>query len=406
MSAPAGIVLSNLFPNSAEPTRGQFIWQETRALARRHPLTVVSPLPWVPPGLRSRPRYAFHAARRRERREGLEVRYPRHLVPPGFGRFLYGDLMVLALAPLLRRLVREGAPRFLVAHYVYPDGYAAVRLGRRHGLPVLVKARGSDVNVHTDDALRRRLTLWTLRRADAVAAVSAALRERMAALGLERGDVAVVPNGVDTALFYPRDRDACRRELGLEAAPTTFLFVGNWVPVKGLDVLLEAFAMLGEVERAGLRLLLLGGGGEEAALREAVRVRDLDAQVRFLPAVPHDAVPLWMGACDCLVLPSRMEGCPNVLVEALACGRPVVASRVGGVPEIVVEGETGLLVPPGRPAPLADALRQAAGFALRPEASPLWGRDWEQVGDEMAGLVAGMLARSDHRQGRDPSWTS
>jgi len=405
VSAPAGIVLSNLFPNSAEPTRGQFIWQETRALARRFPLTVVSPLPWVPPGLRGRPRYVFHDARRHERREGLEAWYPRHLVPPGLGRFLYGDLMALALAPLVRRLVREVAPRFLVAHYVYPDGYAALRLGRRHGLPVLVKARGSDVNVYTDDPRRRRLTLRTLRRADAVAAVSAALRARMADLGLERGDVAVVPNGVDTSLFHPRDRDACRRELGVEAAPFTFLFVGNWVPVKGLDVLIEAFASLDDAERAGLRLLLLGRGGEEAALREAVRAGGLHGQVRFLPAVPHDRVPLWIGACDCLVLPSRMEGCPNVLVEALACGRPVVASRVGGVPEIVVEGKTGLLVPPGEPAPLAEALRaMAGGFSPQPEASPLWGRDWERVGDEMAELVAGMLSRCG-RQGRDP-WTS
>jgi teichuronic acid biosynthesis glycosyltransferase TuaC len=400
-SQRCGIVITNLFPNAVERTRGMFVWQETLSMRERHgyDLRVLAPLPWVPPFLRDKGRYAYHGAPAVETLEGFTVHHPRHLVTPRVLRFCYGDYVYWGLRGLYARLHAERPADFIVAHYAFPDGYAALRLARHYRIPLLVKVRGSDVNLFTESLIRRRLTMATLRGADRVVAVSAALKARMVELGLAAEHVTVMPNGVNVERFAPRDRAACRRELGLPEAPFLFLFVGTLRTIKGLTTLLQAFRALPEMQRRRARLVLIGEGELEEDLRGRIERFGMAEQVSLLPPVPHTEIPRWVGACDCLVLPSTMEGYPNVLVEALAAERPVIASRVGGIPEIVVDGATGILVPPGEAWPLTDAMqRMLEGFVFDASRATAAGRRWEDVADEMHGLIDGMLA--ERKRGR------
>lgn len=400
-SAGRGIVITNLFPNAVEPTRGQFVLQETQALRARHgyALRVLAPLPWVPPFLRGKSRYPFSAVPATAGVEGFDVEYPRHIVTPGVLRFCYGDFLLWGAAPAFARLHATAPADFVIAHYAFPDGYAAMRLARRHKLPLLIKVRGSDVNLFTRGFARRRLTLAALGGADRVVTVSGALRDRLAQLGLPPERVAVVPNGVDPERFTPRERASSRRELGLPEEPFLFLFVGILRPIKGLTTLLQAFRAIPEMERRRARLVLIGAGNLETELRERIERFGMAEQVELRPPVPHAEIARWLGAADCLVLPSIMEGYPNVLVEALAARRPVIASRVGGIPEIVVDGESGLLVPPGESWPLTDAmLKMMAGFRFDDSRAGAARRRWDDVADEMHDLIQGMLA--ERRRGR------
>ena len=398
MAGRQGIVITNLFPNPVEKTRGMFVWQETRRLLERHgyDLRVLSPLPWVPPFLRTEPRFAHAQVPASAEVEGLRVHYPRHLVTPRVGRSFYGQFMVWSLSGLFRRLLKSRPAEFVLAHYAFPDGYAAMRLARRHGLPLLVKVRGSDVNVFTRQAARRRLTVRTLERADRVIAVSEALKSKMVDLGVESGKITVVTNGVNADRFVPRDRAASRRDLGLEADPFTFLFVGSLRPLKGVLTLLQAFRAIQAEKRRDARLVIIGGGELKGELERRIERYGLGDQVRLLPPVEHTEIPRWFGACDCLVLPSTNEGYPNVVVEALAAARPVIASRVGGIPEIVVDGKSGILVPPGEPWPLTDAMvSMIDGFDFDPAASPAAMRSWEDVSDDMDALIESAIAERE-----------
>jgi glycosyltransferase involved in cell wall biosynthesis len=170
----------------------------------------------------------------------------------------------------------------------------------------------------------------------------------------------VIYNGVERARYRPRPRDESRRRLGIETEAPTVVFVGNLKPVKGLEFLLAAFATLRE-KTTGARLHLIGRGPLEADLRKTVIDAGLDDAVRLEGEQSPAEVARWMSAADLVCLPSVNEGVPNVLLEAMACGTPVVASDVGGIPEIVDPGACGYLVAPGDPRELADALERALG---------------------------------------------
>ncbi len=392
----SGLIITNLFPNPVEPARGIFVWQETHRLRERYDLKVMAPLPWVPSSLREIRKFAHHAAPLREEREGIEVHHPRHIVIPRYFRFLYGPLLYLALLPLMRQLTKERRPDFIIGHYAFPDGYAAVKLGKKLGIPVLVKARGSDINLFTRSWLRRRLTLWTLRKAQQVVAVSQALKDKMISLGIDGDKVAVVRNGLDGTRFRKMDKSECRAKLELEQEPYTFLFIGYLRDIKGVLCMLQAFRAIPVMERMKARLVIIGEGElqDEVALR--IKRFGMSGQVRLHPPVPHSEVPEWMGACDCLLLPSLMEGYPNVLVEALASNRPVIASRVGGIPEIVVDGHTGKLIPPEDPWRLTDAMMEMMnGFEFNEAAAAASGRGWDSVATEMSELIQGMLPKEE-----------
>jgi phosphatidylinositol alpha-1,6-mannosyltransferase len=268
---------------------------------------------------------------------------------------LPGFLLALVLAA--RRL--SGRSDLIHAHWI-PCGLAALLASGRQGPPVIVTILGSDMTLARRSALVRRI----LNRAASIVAVSEAMRTELIALGLHPDRIVVVRLAMRLSPPPHGDRATLRRRAGLEER-TTLLFLGRLSHVKGPDVLMDAVSR-GLLEETNSQLVFLGGGNMEASLREAARSIP-SGRIHFAGSVPHGEVPQWLGACDLLVMPSRSEGLPVALIEALSFGIPVVASSVGGIPEIVNAGNSGWLVPPEDPIALEKALRDALADSPRRE---------------------------------------
>ncbi|MGQ0552051.1 MAG: glycosyltransferase [Planctomycetota bacterium] len=352
------LVYTTLFPDAVRPHHGIFVQERLFAYARRHSaqLAVVAPRPLAPPWGPARWR-AWAAAPRQAQLGEVPVRYPRYLSPPGFGDRFRAGLLAAGSRRALRASALALDAQILDAHYAWPDGVAAFRLrpeleaalGRR--LPLVITARGTDLNLAPGLPGVRAQLAAALRGADQVVCVAEALRQVALELGVPPERVTTLRNGVDLQRFAPGDRAAARAACGLPAAGTLLLCVGHLDPRKGQQLLLPALAEagragIGEALPAATQLLLVGSGEGEAGLRALAGQLGLAERVRFVGAVPPARLPDYYRAADLLVLPSLREGWPNVLLEALACGTPVLATRVWGTPEVLGTCPAGLLVEP------------------------------------------------------------
>jgi glycosyltransferase involved in cell wall biosynthesis len=347
------LAITKIFPNAAEPLSAPFNRQQFAALARRCELEVAATIPWFPgAGLLGKWSSAGKLARvpRTEEIAGIPVRHPRTLFVPRLAHGAWGPLYLASIAPGLLRY--RGKIDIVLGTWAYPDGFAAVIAARLLGVPCVVKLHGSDINVIAKLPGPRRQTAWALAHAARVVAVSRALGDEVAALGVPRERIALVMNGVDSELFHLRDRAQARRELGLPDGPMA-LCVANLKPEKGVLDLARAWAHVAR-ELPDARLVMVGGGPLRAELEA-----QLPPRATLAGPQPLAKVPIWMAACDVLVLPSHVEGTPNVVLEALACGRRVVASAVGGVPDLLTSDALGAMVPARQPDLLAAALTQA-----------------------------------------------
>jgi glycosyltransferase involved in cell wall biosynthesis len=360
---PRLVVFSSLFPSAVQPHAGLFIRERMFRVGRELPLAVVSPRPWFPgQGLirRWRPGYRPMPGAR-ERQDGFDVYYPRFLSFPGVLRGLDGFLMALGSLSRVGKLAREGGANLIDAHFAYPDGYAATLLGRWLGLPVTITLRGTEVPLSRDPPRRRRL-LEALGRADQVFSVSASLREHVAAIGADPHKIAVVGNGVDTEKFRPLPKAEARAALGLQIDDRVLITVGALVERKGFHRVIERLPTLWQ-RYPTLRYLVVGGPSPEgdwsAHLRSLVTEKRLEDVVRFLGPVSPDDLRVPLSAADVFVLATSNEGWANVLLEAMACGLPVVATDVGGNAEVVSAPGLGALVPFGDAEALEGALARA-----------------------------------------------
>jgi teichuronic acid biosynthesis glycosyltransferase TuaC len=392
------LAITKIFPNSNEPLSAPFNRQQFAALGRLCELEVHATIPWFP-GAGAFGRWSS-AGRLvdvppHETIDGLSVHHPRFVYVPRGGLSISGLLYAGSLLPRIAR--RRGEFDVVLGSWAYPDGFAAVAVARALGVPAVVKLHGSDINVLGARAEARAPLRWALSRADAVVAVSGALGDAAVALGARADRIEVILNGVDQALFRPRDRREARLSLGLPEAGKLLLYVGRLEEEKGAIDLLEAFARLAP-GRPDAQLVLVGGGKARGAC-EAVAAR-IGAQVRLVGPQPHDDVTRWLAACDALSLPSWNEGTPNVIIEALASGRRVVASRVGGIPALVTDRALGALVPARDVGALADALGEALDVAYDPaEVARLagfggWGESAARLHRLLERVVAGAGPRA------------
>jgi glycosyltransferase involved in cell wall biosynthesis len=287
-----------------------------------------------------------------ETRHGIEVHHPRFVAPPGIGMYSNPYALYATARRALGALLAAGH-RFdaLDAHYLYPDGVAAVRLGAAFGLPVVITARGSDTSQLPHYAIPGRLIRDAIARADALVAVSAALAEGLVALGAAPEKVTVLRNGVDLELFKPMDRAAARAALALDGP--TLLSVGLLIERKGHHLTIEALR-----ELPGHTLLIVGQGPDRAALEQLAARCGVAERVRFMGAQPHARLPEFYTAADAMVLASSREGWANVLLESMACGTPVVASPAWGSREAVAAPEAGLVLDAATPAAIAEGVRR------------------------------------------------
>ena len=268
---------------------------------------------------------------------------------------LEGLTLYLSSCFALRELIRQERPDILHAHTILPDGFSAALLSARFDLPVVCTVHGSDIKIHP----RRNWatmwsTKWALKRTRTLVAVSQDLKTEAERLGAT-GRIEVVHNGADHRVFSPIPKLEARNRLGLPADLPLILFLGNLVPIKGVEFLLDALANLREFKPV---LALAGDGELSGALRARARNLGIEDCCRFPGTVSHSTVAIWLSAADCMVLPSLSEGMPTAVAEAMLCRVPVVATSVGGTPEIVEHKKTGLLVPPRNSQALTNAIAQ------------------------------------------------
>lgn len=365
------LVVTSQFPVAGEPNRGRPLVQTMRALSRLAQVQVLNPVARYPTWARPRS-YLAQDGDPVIAVEGCDVRHVSYPALPALTRPFNGRLCARALhAPL-----RAFAPDVVLAYWLYPDAYGAMRAARRAGVPLVAGARGSDLRVR--DAVSRALTRPVVHAARRLLVVSEDLgRVAVSAYGADPVRIRAIPNGCDASIFHPRLRTEARAALGIDPDARLIAYVGRLVPEKGLRELLQAAAALAQ-DDTRVQLALIGDGPMRA---------ELDARLSALPSLrarlpgaqgPAD-VARWIGAADVVTLPSWSEGHPNVLVEALACGRPVVATPVGGIPEVVDTG-SGVLVPLRDPVALAGGL---GDVLARPwdeaRLSARFSRGWDQV---------------------------
>ncbi len=341
------LVLSSVFPNAKEPNLGVFVRERVRRVARHCHLEVVAPVPWFP-GNRLIRGSDYVGIPRREEQDGVRVYHPRFLSVPRYLKCLDGLLYAASLLPVLLRLRRTFPFDLIDAHFTYPDGLAGTLLGKVFGCPVVITLRGSLMRLATYRTHRSQLR-FALASAARVLSVSESLKRAAVGLGIPPEKIRVIPNGVDTMRFRPMDRAAARRALGLPLGRTILLSVGGVLQGKGQH---RIVALLPRLLRRRPDLLYAVVGGERRGdptlglMQRLIADHGLQGHVLLAGRRPHEEIPWWFAAADLFCLATRSEGWSNVLLEAMACGRPVVSTRVGGNPEIVTDEGLGLLVPP------------------------------------------------------------
>ncbi len=372
-------VVTQYFPTSAQPWAGHSAYQTVKRLAQSCDVCAFYPEATYPALLR--PKTGGAGLNRDWQPAGVAVQYIPYPVLPVVSRPLNGWTIFRKLLPH----VRAWQPDVILNYVVYPDGYAAVRIGEALGVPVVLTAIGSDLN-RIPGRLVRSLTQATLRHAAFTTTVSGDLLQTARRLGADPARSAAILNGCDTAVFHPRDRHAARLLLGVDADAKVILYAGRLDIRKGLRELVEAVSGL-RTRDANLRCYLLGDGPDKPLLQQAIARYGLEKIVLFVPAAPTETVAQWMAAADVFTLPSYKEGCPNVVIEALASGRPVVATDVGGIPELM-ESESGMLVPAMDAAALGHAIDQTLTATWSAESiAARHHRSWEDVSNDLLAIL-------------------
>jgi teichuronic acid biosynthesis glycosyltransferase TuaC len=383
-------LVTPLLPVPGDPTRGRFMYETARALSKVASVRVFLQHPRYPTlrGLVPR-RFRYAQACADYAIDGLDIEALDYPAVPIASRALNGWVSGHVLLPRLRRY----APDVVLAYWVYPDGYGALYAARRLRVPCVVGALGSDIHVRS--GIGAWLTRRTIERVDALVTVSEAMRRSaIADFGADPSRVETIVNGFNASVFRPLPRAAARAALGVPPDAELIVYVGRLVQAKGLRELVDAVARVAP-RRPGLAAVLVGEGPMREELSRAIAAGGLSDCIRLTGGLPPDQVASWLAASDLLTLPSWSEGYPNVVVEALACGRPVVASDVGGVREIVSE-HNGLLVPARDPAALARAFEQALARIWNHAAiAESMRRSWDDVARETLAVCERVLGRHD-----------
>ena len=389
------LTYTRLYPNAKMPEHGIFVARRVEAMARQggHQIEVVAPVPYYPKFLPASGEWnALKLVPEVEERDGLNVYHPRYFNPPKIGMAKYGAWMAQGSYDLLYRL-RKSDFQFEVidAHFVYPDGYAAVKLGQRLKRPVIVTARGSDLTRNKNLPHIVPLLQEVLRGAAQLIAVSEELRDNFLELGATPDKIHVIPNGVDTSFFTPMTREAARRALHLKADDCGLVAVARLDRNKGQWLILEALKKIGldELKNRRIKVALVGQGESRAELEKIAQAAGLGDIVHFAGQQNPEKIRIWYNAANVNILASSREGSPNVVLEALACGTPVIASLAGNNATIIHAGSNGFVFPIENAEALKIALLLALDHHWDRQAIAATGsqRNWAAVAREVESVL-------------------
>ena len=387
------LLFSTLYPSSARPIHGIFVETRLRELLSSGEVEtrVVAPVPWFPfKGERFGEYGRFAATPRFERRNGVDVHHPRYFLPPKVGMNIAPYTLALGALPTIRKLIRDGFDFDLIdAHYYYPDGVAAGIISRWIGKPFVVTARGTDLSLIPQYAIPRRLIVRTADRAAGSIGVCSALMESLAALGADASKLHVMRNGVDLQRFSPVERAVARQHIGVPAHNNMLLSVGYLIERKGHNIAIEAIARLPQE----FVLVIAGSGPERGRLEKLASGFGVKERVRFAGQIANDELNWWYSAADALVLCSSREGWANVLLEAMACGTPAIATNIWGTPEVVASPEAGRLMAARTSGALVDACNELFGSYPDPATVRAYaeGFGWDATTEAQLRLFKGIV---------------
>lgn len=384
-------MLTTSFPRYEGDPAGHFVFELAEVLSKTHDIATIAP------GMQGVASY--------ETAGELRIFRFHYFFPFKYERLAYGDGIInnLAKGPLYKTLIPFFAIAFLAksirvgwrcdlihAHWVF-SGLIAVLGKMVHKKPIVLTVRGSDINVPFGGKRVSELVLrWVLKRCDYITTISNDLLKKITdQFGIDK-KITVVPNGISLESFFPADRSEARKTLRLSDEIPIILYAGRITESKGVHSLVAAMPMVLK-ECKGAVFVFLGDGNLVEEIAKFCGRMGIEQNVLLLGSKPHGEIPIWLNAADLLVLPSLSEGRPNIVLEAMACGIPVVATRVGGIPELIREGENGFLVPPNDPKALGKAIltvlemktpRDVLGRKGREMLESL-GLDWKTTAEKM-----------------------
>jgi teichuronic acid biosynthesis glycosyltransferase TuaC len=368
-------LVTPIFPIPAQPYRGHSEYEIVLALSKRADVNVICPFPRYPKWFQ--PTYDHRHPDLSYSPPGVSTRYFEYPALPGVTRCINGLVCAKYLEPYFRECMPDVACNF----WLYPEGYATVAVARKLGIPAILGSIGSDLNRFVDPA-SRWLTRLAMKRAAFVVTKSEHLRQRAIDMGICASKVRTIRNGCNPTVFHLADRSAARGQLAIDDKAELVVFVGRLDTAKGIEELLEAFASLA-VRRPNLRLAFVGDGPGGEHLRSKAKHLGLEDRITLNGACSSQEVAEWLAAANVLALPSYNEGYPNVVIEALSCGRPVIATNVGGILELVNE-ESGILIAPRDSRALASAIEKAMDRHWDEHSiSEQFRRGWDEAADEL-----------------------
>ncbi len=355
------LTFTNLYPDPVRPRHGIFVEHRLRKLVATGKVEaqVVCPVPWCPLPLNKKcTQYRIHDVPLKEVRDGIVVHRPRYWVVPGITSAINPWSMARVGMAMIKNIVREGYDFDVIdAQYVYPDGIAGALIAAKLGKPVTFTARGSDVNVALRQGIPTRWFRHVQQQVAAFISVSEALKSGLINAGADPVRVHVIRNGVDLELFSERDRLYVKQRLQINKK--TILSVGNLIYEKGHHLVIQAMTQLPQVE-----LIIIGSGIQLSFLQSLAMRLNVADRIRWVSHVNQSQLAEFYSAAEVTVLASSREGMPNVLLESLACGTPVVATDVGGSAEIVADAAAGLLIQEHSATAIAKAVKKLLDYPL------------------------------------------
>jgi teichuronic acid biosynthesis glycosyltransferase TuaC len=392
------ISICHMFPNVARPHLGIFVKERLLHVAKKIDLTMVAPVPSFPFLARTSKYAGYGRIGLKGESDGMTVFHPRYFMIPKYLKSLDARFYERSLRPFVRDILQQTGGQVLDAHWVYPDGLAALEWGHRFGKNVVVTVRGNEaLHYYQYDAIRK-LIVEKMSLFDHVISVSEDLKEKLISdYRVSPEKITVIHNGVDKDKFKPMDKAQARSLCGLTEDCRYILAISRLSSEKGLEYLLESMMKL---KTENVKLALIGDGPLYGTLNNYVKENNLSGMVSFVGSIPHEDLNQWYNAADVFCLSSIWEGCPNVVIEALACGIPVVSSRVGAVPHFVTE-DCGMVVPCKDADALANALDQVLSLTWDPKKVSRTAslRAWDEVAAEVIAVFRNVLLRGTCSKG-------